>query len=44
MIGASGGKLKEMYLKKYFDILGFEMPYRRCDLNPRKRCNHCMNC
>ena len=30
--------------KKYFDVLGFEMPYRRCEFNPRKRCNRCMNC
>ena len=30
--------------KKYFDIYGQEMPYRKCDLNPRKRCNHCMDC
>jgi hypothetical protein len=30
--------------KKYFDIYGQEMPYRKCYLNPRKRCNHCMDC
>jgi len=30
--------------KKYFDIYGQEMPYRKCDLNPRKRCNYCMDC
>jgi hypothetical protein len=30
--------------KKYFDIYGQEMPYRKCDLNPNKRCNHCMDC
>ena len=30
--------------KKYFDIYGQEMSYRKCDLNPRKRCNHCMDC
>ena len=37
-------EIKRDVSKKYFDILGFEMPYRRCDLNPRKRCNHCMDC
>jgi hypothetical protein len=37
-------EIKRDMSKKYFDVLGFEMPYRRCDLNPRKRCNHCMNC
>lgn len=30
--------------KKYFDIYGQEMCYRKCDLNPNKRCNHCMDC
>lgn len=30
--------------KKYLDIFGNPMPYRRCDINPNKRCNHCMNC
>jgi hypothetical protein len=30
--------------KKYFDIYGQEMPYRRCDIHPNKRCNHCMDC
>jgi hypothetical protein len=30
--------------KRYLDINGIEMPYRKCDLNPRKRCNHCMDC
>lgn len=37
-------EIKRDVSKKYFDVLGFEMPYRRCDLNPRKRCNRCMNC
>ena len=37
-------EIKRDMSKKYFDVLGFEMPYRRCDLNPRKRCNHCMDC
>ena len=37
-------EIKRDVSKKYFDVLGFEMPYRKCDLNPRKRCNHCMNC
>lgn len=30
--------------KKYFDVYGQEMPYRKCDLNPNKRCNHCLDC
>lgn len=30
--------------KKYFDIYGQEMSYRKCELNSNKRCNHCMNC
>ena len=30
--------------KKYFDIYGQEMPYRRCDINPHKRCNNCGDC
>jgi len=30
--------------KKYFDIYGQEMPYRRCDIHPNKRCNHCGDC
>ena len=33
-------EIKRDISKKYFDVFGFEMPYRRCDLNPRKRCNH----
>ena len=37
-------EIKRDMSKKYFDVFGFEMPYRRCDLNPRKRCNHCMDC
>lgn len=37
-------EVKRDISKKYFDIYGQEMPYRRCDLNPRKRCNHCMDC
>jgi len=28
--------------KKYYDLFG--LPYRKCDLTPRKRCNHCMDC
>lgn len=43
--GASGWKeIKRDTSKKYFDVCGFEMPYRRCDMNPNKKCNHCMNC
>lgn len=37
-------EIKRDLSKKYFDVLSFEIPYRRCDLNPRKRCNNCMNC
>ena len=37
-------EIKRDMSKKYFDVLGFEMPYRKCELNPKKRCNHCMNC
>ena len=37
-------EIKRDMSKKYFDVLGFEMPYRRCELNPNKRCNRCMNC
>jgi hypothetical protein len=37
-------EIKRDLSKKYFDVCGNVMPYRRCDLNPRKRCNHCMGC
>lgn len=37
-------EIKQDTTKKYFDVLGFEMPYRKCDMNPAKRCNRCMNC
>ena len=30
--------------KKYLDIYGQIMPFRRCDMNPHKRCNHCGDC
>lgn len=42
--GCSWKEIKRDVSKKYFDIYGNEMPYRRCDMNPRKRCNHCMDC
>jgi len=43
--GISGWKeIKRDTSKKYYDVCGYEMQYRRCDLNPSKRCNHCMNC
>lgn len=37
-------EIKRDLSKKYFDVLGNIMPFRRCDLNPNKRCNRCMNC
>jgi hypothetical protein len=37
-------EIKQDTSKKYFDIYDQEMPYRKCDLNPHKRCNHCMDC
>ena len=42
--GCSWKEIKRDISKKYFDINGQEMPYRRCDINPNKRCNHCMDC
>lgn len=37
-------EIKRNLSKKYFDCCGSVIPFRRCDLNPHKRCNHCMNC
>lgn len=37
-------ELKRDLSKKYLDVFGNPMPYRRCEMNPKKRCNHCMNC
>lgn len=37
-------EIKQDLSKKYFDVYGNIMPYRRCDLNPHKRCNHCGDC
>lgn len=37
-------EIKRDTSKKYFDVCGKEMPYRKCDINPNKRCNHCMDC
>lgn len=37
-------EIKQDTSKKYFDVFGNEMPYRRCEMNPQKRCHHCMNC
>lgn len=37
-------EIKQDTSKKYFDTYDQEMPYRKCDINPNKRCNHCMNC
>lgn len=37
-------ELKQDLSKKYFDVYGNVMPYIRCQMNPNKRCNHCMNC
>ena len=37
-------EIKRDLSKKYLDVFGNPMPYRRCDMNPNKRCNHCMNC
>lgn len=42
--GSSWKEIQRDIGKKYFDICGQEMPYRKCDLNPNKRCNHCMDC
>ncbi len=37
-------EVKQDLSKKYFDVRGNVMPYMRCQMNPNKRCNHCMNC
>lgn len=37
-------EVKRDLSKKYLDIYGQIMPFRRCDLNPMKRCNHCGDC
>lgn len=37
-------EIKQDLSKKYLDVFGNPIPYRRCDINPSKRCNHCMNC
>lgn len=37
-------EIKQDLSKKYFDIYGNIIPFRRCDLNPNKRCDRCMNC
>ena len=37
-------EIKQDLSKKYLDIYGQIMPFRRCDLNPHKRCNHCGEC
>lgn len=37
-------EIKRDLSKKYFDYYGNIMPFRKCDLNPNKRCNYCMNC
>jgi hypothetical protein len=37
-------EIKRDTSKKYFDVLGREMPYRKCDIYPNKRCNRCMSC
>ena len=29
---------------KYLDVYGQIIPFRRCDLNPKKRCNNCGDC
>ena len=39
--GSNWREIKQ-YQKSYSPYKGF--PERRCDLNPRKRCNHCMDC
>lgn len=37
-------EIKRDLSKKYLDVCGNIIPFRRCDLNPNKRCNHCMDC
>ena len=37
-------EVKQDLSKKYFDKWGNVMPFRRCDFDPSKRCNRCMNC
>lgn len=37
-------EIKRDLSKKYLDVFGNPISYRRCELNPHKRCNHCMNC
>lgn len=37
-------ELKQDLSKKYFDVYGNIMPYIKCQMNPNKRCNRCMNC
>lgn len=37
-------EVKKQDLTRKYDVYGNPMPYRRCDLNPHKRCNHCMDC
>ena len=37
-------EIKQDFSKKYLDIYGQIMTFRRCDLNPHKRCNHCGEC
>lgn len=37
-------EIKQDLSKKYFDCCGNIMPFRRCDLDPNKICNRCMNC
>ena len=37
-------EIKQDLSKKQLDVYGNTMTYRKCDINPNKRCNHCMNC
>jgi len=37
-------EIKRDMSTKYLDVCGNEMPYKKCDINPGKRCNHCMDC
>ena len=37
-------EIQRDYSKKHLDINGQKMSYRKCDIKPNKRCNHCMDC
>ena len=37
-------KIERDLSNKYLDVLGNIIPFRRCDVDPNKRCDRCMNC